>query len=840
MAAKRRPEDQRDNENVGGVGRRGSSTLMLPLGRPYAGGLAPLIGFVLYARVVPGRADAKAACVQAGEVRRVPSIGRIDQRQAYGLIRDVTRSPRPSPHVLVVLTVLLVLSGNAGWSTPAAFAQPPVADFAIPVDDQIAGDADLTVSDVPPTADELPTLSQIRDDTWAQVGLLPESEWSIAALAEALHYDPQAAFTFVRDSIAFDPYAGVLRGAQGTLAARAGNSHDRALLLGALLDAMSVPYRFAFADLSDEDAAAVLARASRTPTAPLGTAGIALTTTIDAVALDQRARRDYARLLMALDGALDDTPSGVPGPALEAVRHHAWIEAAFGSEWQDLDPTFEDAVAGSTFAPAASTADSLPMAAMQNVDLRMVAESLSNGVLSEQVVLERSFDAATAASSTIFLYFQPDATGLGATITDVLSGDVSWVPVLMVDRVTQTGSAFHVGGRGSDVFGTATDAPELASLRLEVETSGPGLPPITGERILLDRVPDELRGTDTIDVARLQPLPEDDAGPFIMGQFHHLMVSTGGADRRDHALQRSASADFIGRLLEREDLWDAFALPDLLWPVAATDEELVVASETALVPALGADGDFRAFVARPRATLTTFGRDSVDPAAMAFATDLMIDGVAVLPRGEAEPGEAARRRLWYGSLETALETQFALGHAVLLDPNDRSSSGASLADVGALTLLRPEDAGTVPDGTSPVLRRALEDGLLVMTSGDPAGATAWWTVDPATGETRSILDPGLGGIVPSGRPSPTLRTFDSSYTHGGGARLPQRPPMQRPPGGYGGGSGGAATPSTCTSGDSTGYIALTSCISIPVSLARWLLFSEVATIITFIAYFALR
>ncbi len=764
-------------------------------------------------------------------------MGRIDQRHAYGLIRCVTRSPRPSRQVLVVLLALLALSGNAGWSTPAAFAQPPIADFAIPVDDQLASDADLDVSDTPPTADELPTLSQIRDDTWAQAELLPESEWSIAALAEALHYDPQAAFAFVRDSIAFDPYAGVLRGAQGTLAARAGNSYDRALLLGALLDAMSVPYRFAFADLSDEDAAAVLARASQSPTAPLGMAGIALTTTIDAAALDQRARRDYARLLTALDGAIDGTPSDVPEQALEAVRHHAWIESAFGSEWQDLDPTFEDAVAGSTLAPAASTADSMPMAAMQNVDLRMIAESLSNGVLSEQVVLERRFDAATAASSTVYLYFQPDATGLGATITDVLSGDVSWVPVLMVDSVTQTGSAFHVGGRGSDVFGTATDAPELASLRLEVETSGPGLPPTMGERILLDRVPDELRGAETIDVAQLWPLPEDDAGPFVMGQFHHLMVSTGGVDRRDHALQRSASADFIGRLQEREDLWDAYALPDLLWPAAAADEALVVASETALVPALEADGVFRAFVARPRATLTTLGRDSVDAGAMAFATDLMIDDVALLPKGQAMPGEAARRQLWYGTLETALETQFTIGHAALLDPTNRISSGASLADGGALTLLRPEDASTVPVGSSPVLRSALEGGSLVVTSGDPAASKAWWTIDPSTGETRSILDPGLGGIVPAGDPSPTLRTFDSSYTHGGGARLPQRPPMQRPPGGYGGGGGSGGTPpSTCTGGDSTGYIALTSCISIPVSLARWLLFLEIAFIVTVAAY----
>lgn len=760
----------------------------------------------------------------------------------------------------MALLVLTVLPASSGWAAPetraqattaeatvaqpqalsteapapAVETQPPATTFAIPSDDELAASANLIVSDAPPSTAELPTLSQIRDDTWARLTRLPEAEWSISALAESLRYDPQAAFAFVRDRIAFDPYPGVLRGAAGTLAARAGNAYDRALLLGALLDAMLVPHRYAFAGLSDEITAAVLARATQPPIAPLATADISLTTTIDPVALEQRARRDYARLRSVLDGALDETPSGVPAEATDAVRQHAWVQALFGSEWQDLDPTFPDAVVGSPLVTATTTADSMPAEALQGVDIRLVAETLSDGMLSDQVVLDRHFDAATAAASTIFLYFQPDTSGLGGVITDVLSGDTSWVPVLLVDRDTSTGTAFHAGGRGEDVFGTATGAPELASLRLEVTTSGPGTQPTTAERVLLDRVPEELRGADHVDAAQLRPLLEDDAGPFIMGQLHHLMFSTGGADRRDYALQRSASADFIGRVLEREDLWDAFALPDLLWPVASADEALVVASETALVPALGTDGAFRAYVARPRVTLSTFGRDSVRQDALAFATDLLMDSVALLPTGQVAPGDAARRQLWYGTLETALETQFALGHAALLDPTDRVNMGASLAGAQTPTLWRPEDAGTLPNGTSHVLRDSLEGGSLVVVPGDPATARTWWTIDAATGVTRSVLDPGLGGAVPAGRPARVLRTFAASYTHGGGARLPRQAPMQRPPGGFRG-----PTPSTCGAGDSTGYIQLTSCISIPASQARWLLAWELATIAV-IAYYALR
>jgi hypothetical protein len=765
--------------------------------------------------------------------------------------QTVTRSPRLSRQALVALLVLIALPASSGLAAPAARAQAPATEtqapsaeaqlpaaeieapattFAIPTDDELAASAGLVVSDVPPSADELPTLSQIRDDTWAQMERLPEAEWSIPALAESLQYDPQAAFAFVRDSIAFDPYPGVLRGAAGTLAARAGNAYDRALLLGALLDAMLVPHRLAFADLPDEAAAAVLARAVQPPVAPLGAADISLTTTIDPTALEQRARRDYARLLSALDGALDGTPSTTPEEATDAVRHHAWVQALFGSEWQDLDPTFADATAGSPIVAATTTADAMPAEALQGVDIRLIAGTLIDGVLSDQVVLDRHFDAATAAASTIFLYFQPDASGLGGTITDVLSGDTSWVPVLLVDRDTEPGTAFHAGGRGSDVFGTATDVPELASLRLEVETHGPGVQPVTAARILLDRVPEELRGGDHIDAAQLRPLLEDDGGPFIMGQVHHLMVSTGGADRRDYALERSASADFIGQLAEREDLWDAYALPDLLWPAARADDALVVASEVTLVPALEADGAFRAFVARPRVTLTTFGRDPVKPDDMALATDLMIDSVALLPRRQAGPGEAARRHLWYGTLQTALETQFALKQAVLLDPADRVSVGASLASTGTLTLLGPGDTTTLPASTSPVLRHALAGGALIALSGDPAAAEAWWTIDPTSGETRSILDPGLGGVVPSGQPDRALRTFDSSYTNGAAARHAPRPPMQRPPGGY-----RSVTPkSTCFGGDSTGNAAINSCTSIPAGLAFFIVVWSVS-VITFLA-----
>jgi hypothetical protein len=343
---------------------------------------------------------------------------------------------------------------------------------------------------------------------------------------------------------------------------------------------------------------------------------------------------------------------------------------------------------------------------------------------------------------------------------------------------------FRVGGTVTDVFGEETHAPDLVRVRLVLEVGRPGADPVVAVRTLVDRAPDAAVGAQ-LDASELAPLPADEAGPLFMGQFHHLMVSTGGADRRDHVVQRALSAEFAGTAMASEDAISDYRWSDLLWPVAVADASLVVASEAAVVPAVRADDGSRAYVDVPRVYLATFGRDARDPEALGFATDLLIDDVAIVPSASTVPGVAARLRLWYGALQTALETELTIRRAALFDVGDRVVDAVSVGSPGDLTLLTPEDATTLPATASRSLRQSLADGSFAVLAGDPATARAWWTIDPDTGRTRSILDPGLGGIRGSGTlPSPrSMRTMDSSYTHGRGPRLPPRPPMQRPPGG---------------------------------------------------------
>ncbi|MGC3957033.1 MAG: hypothetical protein QM813_03425 [Verrucomicrobiota bacterium] len=81
-----------------------------------------------------------------------------------------------------------------------------------------------------------------------------------ADLASQLDFDIDRDFPVRRGRVLrYEPYVGILRGAEGTLRSRAGNSVDKALLLGALLDASLIPHRFASGPLDATTAAAVMA-----------------------------------------------------------------------------------------------------------------------------------------------------------------------------------------------------------------------------------------------------------------------------------------------------------------------------------------------------------------------------------------------------------------------------------------------------------------------------------------------------------------------------------------------------------------------------------------------------
>tara|TARA_R110001606_G_scaffold395190_1_gene566905 strand:- start:8297 stop:10585 length:2289 start_codon:yes stop_codon:yes gene_type:complete len=104
--------------------------------------------------------------------------------------------------------------------------------------------SDVPVSAEVKTIDNLPVLPKISRDKLGellvyvdeQLNKIDRSQFDIDVLLEKLSYDDKEIIQFVLDNINFEDYTGVLRGAEGTLKSRAGNSIDQSLLLAKMLN----------------------------------------------------------------------------------------------------------------------------------------------------------------------------------------------------------------------------------------------------------------------------------------------------------------------------------------------------------------------------------------------------------------------------------------------------------------------------------------------------------------------------------------------------------------------------------------------------------------------------
>jgi hypothetical protein len=638
----------------------------------------------------------------------------------------------------LVVGVLTPMGSALAQSTPGDLARPSTAD--------LAADQALTVEDAPPIPPEILDFEVLANEVLAVLDQMPADEWLVADVAVTLGAEPEAAFEFVRDHIAFDPYAGSLRSPQGTLAARAGNSWDRALLLQALLEAGSVETRLASGDL--DDVSAIVQRALEGASEPLARPPMTEVMPFAIEAMTVRARRDHASVVETLGGDYDSL-GATSGDDEAIATEHAWLQILDeGGDWLDLDPTLADATPGDTLTSAETTFDEVPPEAQHQLGIRLVAESLTDDGPSSEAVLDETLPASLAADSDMWLLFAPENSGSGGTLAGVLGEAGGWVPTLFMHGDTRAGEAFSIGADSDEGGGTVLDdalgglgggeaiegdaAPlGLTELRLELTSSGPGLEPRTVERILMDGSADE-------------------AQPASFSDAHHILASNGGFDLRRLAVARGAVTGMAADILTDPDGAEEYRLIDKLLPWAVADRTLAAVSEHVITPGLGEPGELRAYVGRPRAWIVSHGLDA-DTESFDGTIDLALDDISLVGTPGTDSSELAQERLWYGVLQTALETETARKRV------RRSGDGATLSSVsidtaGGLTRL---------DGTSEttdvsVLAAALAGGALALGASYPTTGS-FWTVDPATGATTSVQEPGV-------RPS----RYGGSYPGGGG------------------------------------------------------------------------
>lgn len=107
--------------------------------------------------------------------------------------------------------------------------------------------------------EELDRFMEVVEELRAHID---RSQFDLEALLERLDYDADSIRRFVTEQIYFEQYPGVLRGAQGTLMSRAGNSLDQAILLATLLKDSGFEVRIARGRLTPDQAKLLISQMS--------------------------------------------------------------------------------------------------------------------------------------------------------------------------------------------------------------------------------------------------------------------------------------------------------------------------------------------------------------------------------------------------------------------------------------------------------------------------------------------------------------------------------------------------------------------------------------------------
>jgi hypothetical protein len=227
-----------------------------------------------------------------------------------------------------------------------------------------------------------------------------------------------------------------------------------------------------------------------------------------------RARRDFALLRQALGERVDAMTDGSPVDPMIAASHHAWVQVEQDGQWLDLDPSLPGAQPGETLTTADETLDAIPGTEHQTVTLRLTAETLENGALTQILVLERTIEAAFAADSQILLHFLPEESGGG--LLGSVGPPTAYFPVLVVREEPQVGEAIPIVGGGGGLLGGSSDL-ELVGLFLDVVAEAPDQAPVERRRILLDR-PARVAGGRDGSLGRARACGRGGAGPERPGR----------------------------------------------------------------------------------------------------------------------------------------------------------------------------------------------------------------------------------------------------------------------------------------------------------------------------------
>ena len=602
--------------------------------------------------------------------------------------------------------------------------------------------------------------------------------------------DVDAITAWVAGRVGFEPYAGVLRGPAGTLAAGRGNAFDQAVLLARLLGDAGYDAEIAVGALGDADAVRLLGSAvpvQASPPLPAeiaarrdaleagfealleATTPVALRPTaaaeVDLDGVRAAAASDAAELLVLLadEGFGEAAPGFEPGDRLLAdARAYAWVRVREGPDgWRDLHPALNPP-------PAVDVLDSftgvVPDAYVHRIEFEVVLERRRRDEL-ETVRIAGPIVAPAASfvadPPTLVLapmrgvdvenVFEGPADGFVVPVlARSLDGALAFDPITGAtltpeDAIAPAAGVVREVARG---FGAAAGelggaAAEVTAIYLDVVHHAPDGGSTRWRRALVDRIGAAHRAEGRLELADPSWSPLRTSLSVTVAT--RAVSAAEVLERRLDALLDAADPlRFLLAQAERPDL-DALMPSGSPWPtadawsvLAAVDASGATArnAPTLVVRQTGLAGPDDAPVERSWVDVLT-----APARALVFddAGTVRLDAVAALTAGVA-----------LSHLE-AVPLRATSDADVLSAPEVLSRARAAGA---TLLLLRAGDEaeaflGAVPFEARAAMAADLAAGrTLIVADAVPAHLPyAWWAVDVATGDTLGRIGDGRGGAI---------------------------------------------------------------------------------------------
>jgi uncharacterized membrane protein len=567
--------------------------------------------------------------------------------------------------------------------------------------------------------------------------------------AAALDYDPQRIIGFLQNDVAYESYRGSLRGARGALWSSAGNALDEASLGIALLRASGIPARYAAGTLSDS-----------------------------------LTKQLILSMFPASFQVVGFVPPGteVADPAndprlLAETRQHYWIQVDAGAGLQDIDTIFASGTIGQPLTAVEGTFAEVPDALRHHVDVRLNVEIFSHasaafgvGGFGTTTVLEKSFNTVELVGRPMTIGHAVDTSGIGAPIFSSRTNTYS--PYISVgDEALDTSMdhlLFFEGSYQEVITNFPFGSQVLTGVFLEMDISGPGMATETLERALLDRIGYAARRAG----AGVNVSVDPSAQPaFSVQDAFTIHVQPGRQDPRS-VVRLQREVETLTREIQATEgtgidtRTQGFAFHNLLVAQTRMIGAGFLATSDAMVDYLAESAKVKAYHDKPRVVIVSIRlgtSDETGETTLTYSIDLRSNSIRAVPF----PGQAndavinfnVARGLVDGHIESTVIPAGAMqGGANVITPISAEHVFSAAIEQGIGFALIKFDTLTELDAlplsldAKARITAAVQEGREVIVPRQEVlvgedSTTAWYELNPDTGELDSVLENGDHGLV---------------------------------------------------------------------------------------------